>query len=96
VLRRRAIKLVWFKWIISITLIYIFFVYLVGKFLTNIRGRYKNLKSGGPAPVKEDQSMDKANCEVGRSKRLVKKDLMSEIEREAILAEAAESECGVE
>ena len=56
--------MVWFKWIIAITLIYIVFVYLVCKFLTDIRFRYKNLKAGRPAAVKEDQVMDKANCEL--------------------------------
>ena len=35
--------MVWFTWIIPITLSYIIFVCLVGKFLTGIRCRYKNL-----------------------------------------------------
>ena len=35
--------MVWFTWIISITLSYIIFVCLVGKFLSGIRSRYKNL-----------------------------------------------------
>jgi hypothetical protein len=35
--------MVWFTWIIPITLSYIIFVCLVCKFLTSIRCRYKNL-----------------------------------------------------
>ena len=35
--------MVWFTWIIPITLSYIIFVCLVGKFLSGIRSRYKNL-----------------------------------------------------
>ena len=35
--------MVWLKWIILITLSYIIFIYLVSKFLTGIRSRYKNL-----------------------------------------------------
>jgi len=35
--------MVWLKWIILITLSYIIFIYLVAKFLTGIRYRYKNL-----------------------------------------------------
>ena len=35
--------MVWLKWIIPIALSYIIFVYLVCKFLSGIRSRYKNL-----------------------------------------------------
>jgi len=35
--------MVWFTWIISITLAYIIFVCLVGRFLSGIRSRYKKL-----------------------------------------------------
>ncbi len=35
--------MVWFTWMISITLSYIIFVCLVGKFLSGIRSRYTNL-----------------------------------------------------
>lgn len=35
--------MVWFTWIIPITLSYIIFVCLVGKFLTGIRCRYETL-----------------------------------------------------